>query len=110
MGIRRIPDEYLRIIEAEGMALKSEGIDDIGLRPEAALRAVAVMRRELKAVLGGEAWRLRGDRFEFLYDIWNIERSTFDSEEKFLTAGWQLAEAQATRYLSDEGVIIVLRT
>ena len=97
------------MLREHGQSLQSEGVNSTGLRPEIAMTAIAVLKAAQVGILGGEVWAETGQRFELRTAyIWDIERSAFEDEKKFLDASWKLAESQVARHMSSRGVFVSL--
>lgn len=104
-----IPLAYMDILRQEGISLGSEGVNDIGLKPEAALRALGELRKAGICVVGGEVWVESGGRMVPTYDIWSVEEGDYNSRDEYLLVSFDVSEHQISRYISHgDGVVIVI--
>jgi len=105
----KVPQEFLEILEREGASLESEGVSDVGLPPEGAMRAITILRRAGIGIIGGEVWERKGDRITPTYDIWYVNRADYQEMNEFLQSSWAMAEREVSRYLhANERIIITL--
>lgn len=102
-----IPKEFLAILQEEGISLRSEGVNDIALKPEAALRAVAALRTSQVGITGGEIWEKKDERFFPTYDIWDVEKSDYSNISEYIQASLDIAERQIKKYVAAFNEIVV---
>jgi len=104
---KRVPSEFLTILQQEGVSLQSEGVADVALAPVAALRAVATLRSAQIGITGGEVWEKKGDRFVLTYDIWNVEKSDYTNYDEFVQASLAIAERQVKKYVDSQDKVFL---
>ncbi len=103
-----VPSAFLSILQQEGVSLKSEGIVDVGLIPDAARRAVAALRSAQIRITGGEVWKKKGNRFVPTYDIWDVEKSDYSSHDEYVQASLDIAERQVKKYIDSKDEIFIV--
>ncbi|GKS77988.1 hypothetical protein AVME950_23850 [Acidovorax sp. SUPP950] len=99
----KIPDAFFLIFEQEGISLENEGVKEIALPPDAAVRAIEILRIARVAIKGGEVWEKFGDRFKPTYDGWNLEREDCRNEDDYVEASLEAAKKLAIFYMSQKG-------
>ena len=99
----KIPDDFLLIVAQEGVSLEREGVSEIALTSEAAVRAIEILGVAHVAIKGGEVWERGGDRFKPTYDGWNLERKDYGSENDYVEASLEAAKKLASFYASRDG-------
>jgi len=104
---KRVPSDFLTILQQEGVSLQSEGVADVALAPVAALRAVATLRSAQIGITGGEVWEKKGDRFVLTYDIWNVEKSDYPNYDEFVQASLAIAERQVKKYVDSQDKVFL---
>ncbi|MFN4120705.1 hypothetical protein [Acidovorax sp.] len=97
------PEEFLAILQQEGVSLQSEGVNDIALPLNTALRAIAILRTSRVATIGGEVWERVGDRFKPTYDGWTNEREDRIGESEYIDSSLNAAEKVVAFYSSRGG-------
>lgn len=103
----KIPESFFSILRQEGVSLKSEGVDDMALPLEAALRAISILRASRVPTVGGEVWERVGDRFKPTYDGWSLERENCIDENEYIDATLNAAEKVVGFYSSRNGVFFI---
>lgn len=106
----KVPDTYLRLLREEGISLAGSGVNDTGLPPRSAAKAIQILKDSGIALIGGEAWQKVGERFVPIYDIWNIERGDFPDLQDYLRESWRLAESHVARHEKRDDIFLVLGT
>lgn len=102
-----VPKEFLDLVQARGVSLRSSGSADFAFAPDVALDALRILHGGGIGVLGGEVWRRTGDRFTVTEDIWDVERGDFADPKTFVTASHELAERQVRKYLDQRDSVVV---
>jgi hypothetical protein len=83
---------FQKLLTDKGIRILRPGHNEIGLLRVDALQAVNLLRADGVAVLGGDVYVRRGERFDFAYANWNTVRRLGESNLAYLQRSWDSTE------------------
>jgi hypothetical protein len=69
-----------------------ENVNDVLLIRADALKAVEILRKGDRAILGGDAWLRRGEQISPAYANWYAQAAEKESRGDYLRRSWDLSE------------------
>lgn len=103
----KVPKDYSDIYFEKGVSLESAGVNDRAFVPEDALSVLNILRDAGVPVVGGEVWKIDGDKLRMTNDIWEVDRSGCLDEYAYLQKSLSLAEKQTRKYILDGDFLIL---
>ena len=100
--------EQIDPILSRGISLDSLGVRNWALRRDDALHAIHELEAFGIAILGGDVYKLVGEKAEQTYDSWHCEQGSDESDSVFSKRSSDKAKSYICSYLMSEGLFAIV--